>query len=71
MSVDGGPEYPATTDLAEVATGGVALVDEPIAFDVEAWSTSGPDPVYGRPRPRVLGSRPAPDGRLRAYGADV
>ena len=36
MSVDGGPEYPATTDLAEVATGGVALVDEPIAFDVEA-----------------------------------
>ena len=36
MSVDGGPEYPATTDLADVATGGVALVDEPIAFDVEA-----------------------------------
>ena len=36
MSVDGGPEYAATTDLAEVATGGVALVDEPIAFDVEA-----------------------------------
>jgi cysteine desulfurase / selenocysteine lyase len=36
MSVDGGPEYPATTDLAEVAIGGVALVDEPIAFDVEA-----------------------------------
>ena len=36
MSIDGGPEYPATTDLAEVATGGVALVDEPIAFDVEA-----------------------------------
>ena len=36
MSVDGGPEYPATTDLADVPTGGVALVDEPIAFDVEA-----------------------------------
>src|SRR6476661_5197946 len=36
MSVDGGPEYPATTDLANVAAGGVALVDEPIAFDVEA-----------------------------------
>jgi cysteine desulfurase / selenocysteine lyase len=36
MSVDGGPEYPASTDLADVATGGVALVDEPIAFDVEA-----------------------------------
>jgi cysteine desulfurase / selenocysteine lyase len=36
MSVDGGPEYPATTDLADVATGGVALADEPIAFDVEA-----------------------------------
>jgi len=36
MSVDGGPEYPATTDLVDVATGGVALADEPIAFDVEA-----------------------------------
>ena len=36
MSVDGGPEYPATTDLADVATGGVALADEPITFDVEA-----------------------------------
>ena len=36
MSVDGGPEYPATTDLPDVPTGGVALVDEPIAFDVEA-----------------------------------
>jgi cysteine desulfurase/selenocysteine lyase len=36
MSIDGGPEYPATTDLADAATGGVALADEPIAFDVEA-----------------------------------
>jgi cysteine desulfurase / selenocysteine lyase len=36
MSVDGGPEYPATTDLADVATGGIALADELIAFDVEA-----------------------------------
>ena len=36
MSVDGGPEYPATTDLAEAATGGLALAEEPIAFDVEA-----------------------------------
>jgi len=36
MSVDGGPEYPATTDLADVATGSVALADEPIIFDVEA-----------------------------------
>jgi cysteine desulfurase / selenocysteine lyase len=36
MSVDGGPEYPATTDVTEVATGSLALAEEPIAFDVEA-----------------------------------
>jgi cysteine desulfurase/selenocysteine lyase len=36
MSVDGGPEYPVTTDLADVATGSVALADEPILFDIEA-----------------------------------
>jgi cysteine desulfurase/selenocysteine lyase len=36
MSVEGGPEYPATTDLADVAAGSVALAEEPIAFDVEA-----------------------------------
>jgi cysteine desulfurase / selenocysteine lyase len=36
MSVEGGPEYPATTDLADVAAGSVALAEEPMAFDVEA-----------------------------------
>jgi cysteine desulfurase / selenocysteine lyase len=36
MSVDGGPEYPATTDLDDVATGSIALADEPILFDVDA-----------------------------------
>src|SRR5688572_26030327 len=36
MSVDGGPEYPVTTDLAEAPTGSLALAEEPIAFDVEA-----------------------------------
>jgi cysteine desulfurase / selenocysteine lyase len=36
MSVEGGPEYPATRDLVEVAAGSVALAEEPIAFDVEA-----------------------------------
>jgi cysteine desulfurase / selenocysteine lyase len=46
MSVDGGPEYPASTDLADVATGGVALVDEPIAFDVEA--IRGDFPILAR-----------------------
>jgi cysteine desulfurase/selenocysteine lyase len=36
MSVNGGPEYPATTDLDDVATGSIALADEPILFDVDA-----------------------------------
>jgi len=36
MSVDGGPEYPATTDLSEAASGSLALAEEPIAFDVDA-----------------------------------
>jgi cysteine desulfurase/selenocysteine lyase len=36
VSVDGGPEYPATTDLDDVATGSIALADEPILFDVDA-----------------------------------
>ena len=36
MSVDGGPEYPATTDLSEIPAGSLALAEEPIAFDVEA-----------------------------------
>ena len=36
MSLDGGPEYPVTTDLSDVAQGGLALAEEPIAFDVEA-----------------------------------
>jgi cysteine desulfurase / selenocysteine lyase len=36
MSVDGGPEYPVTTDLTEAPTGSLALAEEPIAFDVEA-----------------------------------
>jgi cysteine desulfurase / selenocysteine lyase len=36
MSVDGGPEYPATTDLSEATTGSLALAEEPIAFDVDA-----------------------------------
>ena len=35
MSLDGGPEYPVTTDLSEAA-GSLALAEEPIAFDVEA-----------------------------------
>ena len=29
MSVDGGPEYPVTTDLAEAPTGSLALAEEP------------------------------------------
>lgn len=36
MSVDGGPEYPATTDLSEATTGSLALAEEPIVFDVDA-----------------------------------
>src|SRR5688500_20117924 len=36
MSLDGGPEYPATTDLSDAATGSLALAEEPLAFDVEA-----------------------------------
>jgi cysteine desulfurase / selenocysteine lyase len=36
MSLDGGPEYPDTTDLPEAATGSLALAEEPIAFDIEA-----------------------------------
>ena len=36
MSLDGGPEYPATTDLSDAAAGSLALAEEPIAFDVEA-----------------------------------
>ena len=36
MSLDGGPEYPDTTDLTEAAVGSLALAEEPIAFDVEA-----------------------------------
>src|SRR5688572_20844016 len=36
MSLDGGPEYPATTDLSDAAAGSLALAEEPLAFDVEA-----------------------------------
>ena len=36
MSLNGGPEYPDTTDLAEAAAGSLVLADEPIAFDIEA-----------------------------------
>ena len=36
MSLDGGPEYPVTTDLSDAASGSLALAEEPIAFDVEA-----------------------------------
>lgn len=36
MSVDGGPEYPVTTDLSEATSGSLALAEEPIAFDIDA-----------------------------------
>jgi cysteine desulfurase/selenocysteine lyase len=36
MSINGGPEYPDTTELADVPASSVALAEEPIAFDVEA-----------------------------------
>jgi cysteine desulfurase / selenocysteine lyase len=36
MSVEGGPEYPTTTDLSEATSGSLALAEEPIAFDVDA-----------------------------------
>ena len=36
MSLDGGPEYPVTTDLSDAASGSLALAEEPLAFDVEA-----------------------------------
>jgi len=42
MSVDGGPEYPATTDLDDVATGSIALADEPILFDIDAFRADFP-----------------------------
>jgi cysteine desulfurase / selenocysteine lyase len=52
MSVDGGPEYPATTDLSEAASGSLALAEEPIAFDVDAIRADFPildRTVGGRP----------------------
>jgi cysteine desulfurase / selenocysteine lyase len=52
MSVDGGPEYPATTDLSEATSGSLALVEEPIAFNVDAIRADFPileRTVSGRP----------------------
>ena len=52
MSFDGGPEYPDTTNLADVAAGSVALAEEPIAFDVDAIRADFPileRTVGGRP----------------------
>jgi cysteine desulfurase/selenocysteine lyase len=52
MSVDGGPEYPATTDLSEAASGSLALAEEPIAFNVDAIRADFPileRTVGGRP----------------------
>ena len=52
MSVDGGPEYPATTDLSATASGSLALAEEPIAFDVDAIRSDFPileRTVGGRP----------------------
>jgi cysteine desulfurase/selenocysteine lyase len=52
MSVDGGPEYPATTDLSEATSGSLALAEEPIAFDVDAIRADFPileRTVSGRP----------------------
>ena len=43
MSVNGGPEYPATTDLSDVGVGNLALAEEPIAFDVDAIRGGLPD----------------------------
>ena len=52
MSVDGGPEYPATTDLSEAASGSLALAEEPIAFNVDA--IRGDFPILER----TVGGRP-------------
>jgi cysteine desulfurase / selenocysteine lyase len=52
MSVDGGPEYPATTDLSEAASGSLALAEERIAFDIDAIRADFPileRSVGGRP----------------------
>jgi cysteine desulfurase / selenocysteine lyase len=52
MSVDGGPEYPATTDLSEATSGSLALAEEPIAFNVDAIRADFPileRTVSGRP----------------------
>jgi cysteine desulfurase/selenocysteine lyase len=52
MSVDGGPEYPVTTDLADAASGSLALAEEPIVFDVDAIRADFPileRTVGGRP----------------------
>jgi cysteine desulfurase/selenocysteine lyase len=52
MSLDGGPEYPDTTNLADVAAGSVALAEESIAFDVDAIRADFPileRTVGGRP----------------------
>ena len=52
MSLDGGPEYPDTTNLADVPAGSVALAEEPIAFDVDAIRADFPileRTVGGRP----------------------
>jgi cysteine desulfurase / selenocysteine lyase len=52
MSVDGGPEYPVTTDLSEVTSGSLVLAEEPIAFDVDAIRADFPileRTVGGRP----------------------
>ena len=42
MSLNGGPEYPVTTDLSDVTAGSLALAEEPIAFDVEAIRSDFP-----------------------------
>jgi cysteine desulfurase / selenocysteine lyase len=42
MSVDGGPEYPVTTDLSEATSGSLALAEEPIAFDIDAIRSDFP-----------------------------
>ena len=52
MSVDGGPVYPATTDLSEAASGSLALAEEPIAFNVDA--IRGDFPILER----TVGGRP-------------
>src|SRR4029453_7991160 len=69
MSVDGGPEYPATTHLSDTPSGSLALAEEPIAFDVDAIRADFPilertvagapviylDSANSSQKPRVVG----------------